>query len=168
MRRSLLALLLIGLLTMPVRAQTSDVWPLGSRLRLQAGSPSSTIVGTLSEVQGDTLFLTTTRGIQAVLRRDLTDVAVSRGYHRYWLEGTLVGAGIGALLGTVFHRLCTSGNAPPDSCLGTTTYAAVGALAFGTVSGVAGYNVRSEWWRTADFAAGPRPDGPGLGFSLRF
>jgi len=150
------------------QGQAPGTLPLGTRIRLELDTASTPVVGTLSEVQGDTLFVTTWRGTEGILRQHVRAASVSRGQHRYWLEGAVIGAGAGAVLGTLAQRAFTAGNARGADEPSTYRFARAGAVLLGLVSGIAGYNVRADRWGPATSAMTWAPVGPGLGFRITF
>lgn len=158
-----LSLCVLCLTFQPANAQTIESWPVGGRLRVHSTAVPP-LRGTLTEIQGDTLFLLTSGGMEGILKRNITGTEVSRGYHRYWLEAGLVGVGAGGLAGFLGYRLMGGQGGERKG-----QYIGAGAVLFGLVSGIAGYSVRAERWRPASFAftSPAGPPGATIGLSLQ-
>jgi hypothetical protein len=91
------------------------------------------------------LFLRTPTGTEAIRVPELTRAELSLGPRRHAVEGALIGGAVGAVIGVLFHRLCTSEDRRECASMGA--YAAGFGLGVGLVSGIAGYSTRTERWR---------------------
>ncbi len=111
---ALLALILIGLLPRPVRAQLAEAQP-GSRVRIQApGIVAGRYVGTVLSRSSDTLVLGSTNAapVQVPISR-ITSAEVSRGSSRGLgaVQGLKWGVPIGLALGVI----AAAGSDNPDN-----------------------------------------------------
>jgi len=152
MRRSLqiLALVLTSLHA-PLAAQGSTADPVTPpRVRVRQVGLERPVIGTLTHLGPDTLYLQSADGDLAILRSDVTRIDVSRGIHSNADRGFKIGLMAGAAVGLAAGLAMVS---DPEGCLCDTGAGAVPlamaivALPSALVGAGIGALSRSEQWR---------------------
>lgn len=148
----------------PLRAADTTFVQPGDRVRLQAPRiSSSALVGTVTDLQRDTLALLGAAGSTiAIPTADLERIAVSQGRKSNVLLGLLIGAGVGVASSVgVTIWVC---NADDDGCTsGQVVGGVLGLTAVGAGLGAGiGALIRTERWKEATIPAAPPPVSLGL------
>jgi hypothetical protein len=167
-----------------VQAQAAEELAAGTRVRVAAPA-TGRLVGTVSEVRGDTLLVLSRRGVHALPLSSVRTLQVSRGRPTRLasaLEGGAAGlvlgvvsGAAGAVLGdlTISDDDCNGGE-DDLLCFSTGQWALIGALAgapLGVAYGaVAGFVFPRERWRSVGVGSAPvlavQPSAAGVGISL--
>jgi hypothetical protein len=175
-----------ALLAVPaaVRAQVMEELAAGTRVRVAAPA-TGRLVGTVSEVRGDTLLVLSRGGVHALPLSSVRTLQVSRGRPTR-LASALEGGAVGLVLGiaggaagAVLGDLTTSDEGCDGSeddllCFSTGESALIGAVVgapLGVAYGaVAGFVFPQERWRSIGVLSAPvlavQPSATGLGISL--
>lgn len=170
---------------LPARAQSVAELPAGTRVRVAAPA-TGRLIGTVSEVRGDTLLVQSRKGMHAVPVSSIRDLQVSRGRPPR-VASALEGGAIGLLTGAVggAAMLALPALVVPDACdregdgvlcFSAGEWALVGVVLgapLGAASGaVVGFAFPRERWRSVAAKSAPaltvQPRAVGVRLGLSF